>query len=357
MLETRNLFIDTQYFVKNNFDFSSTAFITLKSLCENEELKYFITSVVQQEVESRIALSIKNALNSLQSFKKKAQILSTIDNALLAPLFSEFNEDELAEKVTDAFNKYNTDCKCEYIKATAINPEMLLDLYFSKKPPFGEGKKKAEFPDAISLLSLESHLGINEKAYVISEDNDLKTYCDANHRLIFIDSLEKLLDIYNQHSNARTNKIKQYITNNKEEIKTIISEYINSCDIYNNSTWEDSEVDSFIIDNIDDFDVNVIEVNNESCQLTFDAQINITVEVTGPNFENGFYDKEDGHIYTFSSITRIETIPLELMCELELNYEFEDGELLNTDFGMLKIQNMKNGIEISVNEYPEPDWY
>ena len=28
-----------------------------------------------------------------------------------------------------------------------------LSLYFEKKPPFGDGKKKSEFPDAISLLS------------------------------------------------------------------------------------------------------------------------------------------------------------------------------------------------------------
>ncbi|MBE4451102.1 DUF4935 domain-containing protein [Vibrio parahaemolyticus] len=357
MLETKNVFIDTQYFVKSNLNFSSRSFCTFQDLCKNDELRYILTSVVEQEVESKIELSIKDALNSLQSFKKKASILSTIKDPLLSSFFSEVEEEDVYERASQVFHQYNKDCNYEYVEADQVAPEKLLELYFSKKPPFGEGKKKAEFPDAISLLSLESYIGIGEKIYIISEDKDLKTYCDGHERLIAVESLEKLLDIYNQHTNVRTEKIKEYLVEATDEIKVKISEYIDNCDVYNSSTWEDSEVDSFLVLSVGDFDVNVIEVNDEECQLTFDVQVDIKVEVTGPDFTNGVYDREDGHIYTFGSTTREETLSLEFMCELGLYYEYESGELKNVEFGDFYIPNTSGGIEVSVEEYSDSDWY
>ncbi|MGK4305958.1 PIN domain-containing protein [Shewanella xiamenensis] len=89
MLETRNVFIDTQYFVKSNYNFESISFLSLKELCQKEELRYLMTSVVEREVENKIALSIKETLGSLQSFKRKAHILSTIADPSLSSLFAD----------------------------------------------------------------------------------------------------------------------------------------------------------------------------------------------------------------------------------------------------------------------------
>lgn len=357
MLETKNVFIDTQYFVKSNLDFSSRSFVTLQDLCKKDELRYLLTSVVEQEVESKIELSIKDALSSLQSFRRKASILSTIEDPLLSSFFNDVKEEDVYEKASQVFHQYNKDCNYEYVEADQIDPEKLLELYFTKKPPFSEGKKKAEFPDAISLLSLESYLGEDEKIYVISDDKDLKIYCDDNERLIAIESLEKLLDIYNQHTNVRTEKIKEYLVETRDQIKIKVSEYIDDCDAYNSSTWEDAEVDRFSVSSIGDFDVNVIEVNDEECQLTFDVRVEIEVEVTGPDFTNGVYDREDGHIYTFGSTTREETLSLEFKCELGLYYEYESGELQNVEFGDFYIPKASGGIEVSVEEHLDPDWY
>ncbi|MEZ8314260.1 PIN domain-containing protein [Vibrio splendidus] len=357
MLETRNVFIDTEYFVKSNLNFSSRPFVTLQDLCKRDELRYILTSVVEQEVENKIETSIKDALNALQSFRKKASILSTIEDPLLTSFFNEVKYEEAYEKASLIFSQYNKDCNYEYVESDQICTEELLELYFSKLPPFGEGKKKSEFPDAISLLSLESFLGEGEKIYVISADKDLKNYCEGNQRLISVDSLEKLLDTYNQHTNVRTEKIKTYLNQAKEQVKTKVFEYISESDVYNSSTWEDAEVDSFSVISVSDFEVNVIEVNDEECQLTFEVLVEIKVEVIGPDFANGVYDREDGHVYTFGSVTREEAITLNLQCDLSLSYEFESRELQNVEFVDLYIQNVSGGIEISVEEHSEPDWY
>ncbi|MGF1761096.1 PIN domain-containing protein [Photobacterium sagamiensis] len=357
MLETRNVFIDTQYFVKSNYNFSSQSFVSLRKLCESEELRYVLTSVVEQEVENKIQLSIKESLSSLQSFKKKASVLSTIEDEHLSSLFSDVREEDIYKKASDVFHEYNRSCNYEYIEADKVDAEELLSLYFEKKPPFGDGKKKAEFPDAISLLSLESYLDENEKIYIISDDKDLKSYCEGNERLISIDSLEKLLDLYNVHTNIRTEKIKEYISTNSEKLKERISEYISDCDVYNSSTWEDAEVDDSEVVSVGDIEPSVIEVNDEECKLTFDVNVDLEVTVTGPDFNNGIYDKEDGHMYTFESTTRTELLTFTFMVELNLTYEFVAGMLEDVDWVDLYIPSTSGGIEVAVEENPEPDWY
>ncbi len=357
MLETRKVFIDTQYFVKSNFNFSSRSFVTLQELCKKNELQYILTSVVEQEVESKIELSIKDALSSLQSFRKKANILSTIDDPLLSSFFNDVKEEDIYEKANAIFHGYNKECKYKYVEADKIDPEELLDLYFCKKPPFGDGKKKAEFPDAISLLSIESILDEGEKIYVVSDDQDLKSYCTDNQQLIAVDSLEKLLDMYNLHTNALTVQVKEYLEKAIGEIKNRVSDYISGCEVYNSSSWDDADVTRFYVNNVGDFEINVIEISDEECKFNFDVQVDIYVEVTGPDFTNGMYDREDGYMYTFRSTTRDETIPIELECELDLKYEFDAGSLQNIDLGELYIQNTSGGIEVSIEENPEPDWY
>lgn len=122
-------------------------------------------------------------------------------------------------------------------------------------------------------MSLDTYLEDEEKLYVISDDKDLKAYCAGNERLIAVDSLEKLLDIYNLHTNARTEKIKQFIESKKDEIKEQVFEYISGSDVYNSSSWEDAEVDSFSVSEVGDFEINVVHVSDEECQLALDLTI------------------------------------------------------------------------------------
>lgn len=350
MLETRKIFIDTQYFVKSNFNFHSQSFKSLLKLCQANEIEYHLTSVVEQEVYNRIKLSIKDSLSSLKNFKRKASLLSTIDDEDLSKLFDDVTDADVYEKASNVFHEFNKNCNYEYVEADNVCCEKLLELYFNMSPPFGEGKKKAEFPDAISLLSLEDYLDSDDKIYVISDDVDLKSYCENNDRLITIDNLEKLLDLYNEHTNTRTAKIKEYVAENSEELKDRITDYIEGCEFYNVSTWEDAEVDSISVLSIGELDPSVIDVSDENCELTFEVPMKIEVTVTGPDFTNGTYDREEGRVYTFGSSTRSEDVELGFTVELGLNYEFISGELHSVDSDDLYVLNTGGGIEVDVEE-------
>ncbi len=248
-------------------------------------------------------------------------------------------------------------CNTEVIEASDIDAEDILSLYFDKKPPFGEGKKKAEFPDALSLFSLKSNLSENEKTYVISGDGDLKAFCDADPQLISVESLDKLLDIYTRHTNIRSDQVKLYFVTNEISIKDKIKEYLEDCDVYNSSTWEDAEVDDGLtVINIGNIEPSVLYIDDEESQITFDIDVEFEVTVTGPDFNNGIYDREDGRVFTFDTTTRTSIISTTYTVEIFLNYEFTNGNLEKVEDDGLHIAGVSGGIEVDVEEN-EDEWY
>ncbi|MRS02271.1 hypothetical protein EG832_03425 [bacterium] len=287
----------------------------------------------------------------MQTFRRKARLLSALDDEKIKGLFVEIPEEEIYKKANYVFEEFLKGCKTEFVEACKVNAEAILNLYFEKKLPFGDGRKKSEFPDALSLFSLKSYLGPEEKIYVISEDDDLKGFCDTDPQLLSINTLDRLLDLYSQHTNTRTNQIKLYFAANEADIKTKIEEYLEECEVYNSSTWEDAEVDDGLtVISVGDIDPSVIYVSDEECQVTFDIDVEFEVTVTGPDFNNGFYDKEEGRIYTFDTVSRTEIFSRTFTVEIWLNYEFANGNLENVEESAFHISGVSGGIEVEVEE-------
>lgn len=357
MLETRKVFIDTQSFVKAGLHFDGPAFKSFRKYCEQKELFHVSTSVVEREVKSKIELSVKDAISAIQTFRRKARLLSPLDDEKIKGLFEDISDEDIYKKSEEVFDDFMNACATDTVKANGFNAEELLSLYFDKMPPFGDGKKKSEFPDAISILSLKSHLEDDEKIYVISDDGDMKTYCDSDPKFISIESLDKLLDIYTTHTNVRYEQVKQYFIINEVSIKQKVTEFLEECEVYNSSTWKDAEVDDGLtVTSLGDIDPSVLYIDDEESQITFDIDVEFEVTVTGPDFNNGIYDREDGRMYTFDSTSRTRTISTTFTVEIFLHYEFIDGELVNAEDDGLYIAGTSGGIEVSVEEN-EQDWY
>jgi hypothetical protein len=355
MLETKKVFIDTQYFVKSGLHFDYPALKSFRKYCETNELFHVTTSVVQREVKAKINDSVKEALSAIHTFRRKARLLSSLEDEHIQGLFADITEAEIYTKSFEVFDEFLDGCSTEIINANEVDAEEILTLYFGIKPPFGEGKKKSEFPDALSLLSLKTHLDEEEKIYVVSDDSDLKAFCATDSQLISVESLDKLLDIYTEHTNARSNKVKQYFVTHNEAIKRKITEYLEGCEIYNTSSWEDAEVDDGLtITYLGDIEPSVLYIDDEESQITFDIDVEYEVTVTGPDFNNGIYDREEGRMITFDSKSVISTISSTFTVEIMLTYGFVDGKLENVEEVEFHIVGVSRGIEVSVDE--NDDW-
>lgn len=351
MLETKKVFMDTQVFVKSGLHFDGAALKAFRRYCEANELTHISTTVVEREVESKIQDSVKAALSAITTFRKKARLLASLDDAKIKGLFEEVSEDDLYKKSKGILREFFDACSTEVVDSDDVNVEELLSLYFDTKPPFGIGKKKYEFPDAISMLSLKSHLDCDEKIYVVSDDKDLKSFCTTDPQLINVDSLDILLDIYTAYDENRHDQVKQYFVTNEADLKHQITDFLEMCEVWNSSGWEDAEVEGGLtVTRLGDIEPTVVFLDDEESQVTFEIDVEFEVTVTGPDFNNAAYDREEGRVYTFSSSSRRSTISTTYTVEVFLRYEFIDGVLDNPTDEELYIASASRGIEVSVEE-------
>jgi hypothetical protein len=352
MLITKKVFLDTECYIRNHLNFENSALSSFRKLCDEEELEHVTTSVVCREVERKIKDSTKEALDAFKTFKRKAQPLNKLDYKDLSSLFAELNEEETYQKALASFQNYIGDTSATVVDAKEIDCEEILDRYFQTKPPFTKDKSN-EFRDAISLSSLKTHLG-GEVAYVVSEDKILEDYCKEEDLLVYVESLPKLLDLHSA-TNARTAKLKTYIQEQQDVLIKLITEYISECDVYNGSTWEDAEVDGFTVNDIHLFDTSVLSISDSEALVEIVARVQMNVSVTGPDYNNGTYDKEDGIIYAFDTSTQVVDLDLEYDVSVEIQYDFEDNEISEAEF-TITIEEASRGIEVGVEENEVEDY-
>ena len=351
-LESRNVYIDTQSFIQMGLNFDHIALQNFITLSNAGLLNHYMTSVVEYEVRAHIEKSIIDAVSSLKNFQRKARLLENINDPSLSNYFQPVDEQIIKDKAQSVFSEFLREAHSKLVSSKNISVEDILNSYFKKKPPFGTGKKKAEFPDAISLASLASELN-GEKIYVVSGDPDYSAFCKYNDQFIQIDYLDKFLDIYNRHENTLTELIATEIDTSKDEITKEIMILVGGMGVFNRAPWEDSDVVDFKVDSIDNFESSVIYINEEKSIVTLDFDVTYTATVSGPDFLNGTYDSEDKCVYALGTTTNKTTETQSFSAEVVFYYSVVSGKLNNVERESVRLFNRNNDIGVYVDEYDE----
>lgn len=348
-LQTRNVFIDTQSFVKAGLDFRSKAIQAFADAASDGAFNHLMTTITVQEVKDKIHDAIKEGLNRVMDFRRKAKMLETSTNPIIAGFFAEYDHGSVQSHAQEVFQGFIDDSNATVLDLSKVDANEVFRKYFQHEAPFQEGKKKDEFPDAFSMLAIEASLGKDEKCYVVSEDPDLKAFCAANNRFLLIEDLAKLLDLYNSHDEDRAAAIKAYLAAHDGDIRKAITEQVNDAEFYNVSTWDDAEVNSHMVNGVDDFDPDIISIDDETCLASFDVTVHYEVVVDGPDFINGYYDREEDRMYAAGKTRREETSSLDVTVEIEMSFEVQNNKFVITDMHV-HVANLGSGIEIAVEE-------
>lgn len=353
-LLTKNVFIDTQFFMAAELDFSSGSISSFEELCQKGELVHITNTVVIQEIKKKILESIKEGLKGIENFQKRAGFLRS-DKELSKQVFTILSEEKLNEKGVADLEAFLKATRARILDMKKIDPDEILDMFFKQKRPFGAAKKQNEFRDAFSLISLRQELKEGESIYVVSNDPDHKAFCVSNDRFISVENLNSLLDICYKHIEAkRAAFIEKFLKENKETIIQELKSQLESADGYNVSTWEDAELEKFSVTEIGEFEPEITHIKDESCRVNFDVMVKFLATVTGPDAVNGHYDKEDGVLYTFDNVEREEEEEHDFSVELDVGFESDEGEFINPQFD-LTVEGLHKGIEFGVEETPWED--
>ncbi|MFK7795871.1 MAG: PIN domain-containing protein [Aureispira sp.] len=195
------IFIDTSVFESENFT-QGNKIKEIFNLSSRGVVQVLMPILTYKEILSRAKFNINKSIQQINSFKGKVRILRNIEkyNSL-------FNVNSIQEDISniqeEAFNQFKKTfdetikfASIEILPFLSINPEKIFDKYFNREFPFGNGKKKAEFPDAFTLEIIQSWCQKQKKScYIISLDKDMLSY---KHPSLIPTNIRKFIAIANK---------------------------------------------------------------------------------------------------------------------------------------------------------------
>lgn len=336
-LRTRYIFVDTQSFCQQRLKFDHPTLKRFRELCASRMLQLIVTETVVGEVKNKITEQLTSAVNNLSNFHKEAAILEGFATEKFPGLFVRPNPEDFIAEGCNVWETFLIDTNATIVAASVVDTTKLLGMYFNSKPPFGNAKKKSEFPDAISTLSLE-HWAYEkkQKIYIISGDTDFSEWSKGHSFAIYIKSLAEFIDLYNRTEEKLTTLAHSLFEAEEEWICDVVKESFLECGFEYADNWEaeivDVEIVSFQID-----DVNVIEVDENRALIAVEVAIDFSADVVGPDYDSAIWDSEDkeyAYVPTFSSTKTFSErfdVSFEIVFSLEMDEITEIREILFDD--------------------------
>jgi len=326
-MKTRNIFIDTQAFMQQGFKFENTILSRIKELGRLSLINIYISEVVKREVSSKISEKLANAYKHRSDFLKEMSVLESEVPEELTRSLSDFDEASIKNIGETRWVSYIEESKTKVLDPNDICNNELLSFYFDGSFPFSEGKKKNEFPDAISMLSLKAWVkNSNQSVYVVSNDQDLKGFCENEESCISLSQLSEFLDIYNRAEERLTNIVHKYIDNEQEWISDVIKEAFCQSGFIYDSNYE-AEVENVMVTELTIQDVDVIVVEDGGAVIDLRAAISCTADVSGPDYDSSIWDSEDEEYLFLESFDENMEFYSIYDITIELFFDEEQGEI------------------------------
>lgn len=324
-LETNQVFIDTQAYHRERYDWQSKSCSRLKELGKSGQLQVLTTSVTRSEVRSKIRESLVNARSAMQ---RHDVVLGQLEKSSAITAL----EAETADtKLQALFDEYMRDVRAVEVPLSK-NVEKIFDDYFHERPPFS-AKKKSEFPDAFVVSSLQERAQkLGSKIYIVSGDSDLRACCSHAPELLIVDGLSEII------SRATVTKAVHdgllSFLKDSSELEAELTQCLKSAEIVlrgASRTYSRSYVRFHVMSSgvqaIDEINVAHLHVisrrgNQFSCLLDFEAFADVWLEI---GKEIKLWDGEEEH-ESFEEFSTMLQHPGMYTAELEVQFDLNSPE-------------------------------
>lgn len=189
------VFLDTSVMAGQQYNFSSTALTTFIPLAKKHALKLLLPEPTESEVVRQIRERVQEALKALEDARRRAPFLAKWKH--FPPTQTSYVTDwevmNIATAEWEAFLKNFNLIKLDY---SSVNIKTVMHWYDRITPPFREGKKRKEFPDAFAIAIIEAYARkTGATVAVVSDDKDIKLACDRFSSLLYFKSLPELTEL------------------------------------------------------------------------------------------------------------------------------------------------------------------
>lgn len=194
----KHVFVDTSIFFQYDFDYRSSLIADLIDLARERKVNMIITDITIEEIRANVREEIARACSKVKDATAKARVLRTVIGRDVMTFSKKLDIDTLQKKAMLQFEQALKRGKVQRIDTNKVSIRSVFDLYFKQKPPFGKGKKKAEFPDAFIIAALNNWSRMRKKRIsIVSTDGDMRAACDKNLNMRFFSKLSEFLESVN----------------------------------------------------------------------------------------------------------------------------------------------------------------
>lgn len=320
--EVVNIFMDTSVFIRHGFNMNCHNFQKLSSLYHQGYICIYLTEINYLEVKSNIEIKCNEAVSELKRFEKKGRIFNTIANREISQLVNVATYKDLKSSLESSLKKFMRDNKVSFISNSKIDIRKVFKNYFSKNPPFGDGKKKSEFPDAFMVAALESWCTKNKtKIHLISSDNDAKKACQQSENIIHLNNLEELFDKLASSEKYRHNFATETIIKNEIQIKEMIKEFIESAGFQLEGV--DGEVNFSDVENIEFLNILITDLTENLATATININVFLNAEVEYYDSCIPEIDCENYVVYKTREYDTVDIIDREIRAKTNFTFRYD----------------------------------
>jgi hypothetical protein len=337
MLETRNIFLDTSTIIANQYDYANPSLSRLEELVAKGEARLVTTTVTIAEVEANIRESVAGVQLAVDRLLDRHPIMRNV------PALA-FDREKALSALIEQFRGFLTRTETVIIEPHGTSIKEVLEWFFARQPPFGEGKKKSEFPDAFAVSTLERWCAErNERLYVVATDPDMATYCRLSKHLISLqrpgEFIEKVLG-----QNAALRVVEESASEHLDAIAEAIKDQFTQLGFY----LDDEEGDVNFVDviQVDLDEVSLLEVKGNSAVLDANPTIKFVADVSYPDMETAVWDSEERVAHPLRTIRKTVTRCAEPAVTVEIRANSE-GRFDS----VVKVTFAGGDIPVSANEY------
>lgn len=351
------LTFDTQTVMSNSFDFEGGLLAQLGQF-SGTQFQIVVTNVVASEIAKHLREKIKNTRDELRRSYKNAKLYGLEVAAEPIAQSENFDARELAkQRLVD----YLVQIGATVISTDDVPVRRLLQMYFAAQPPFASGKKKNEFPDAISLIALEDWAKANStRILAISDDADWKAFGEQSDHVDVEPDLAKALASLQENaerSKARASDLITRISENKlphlmSGLLERLGDEVADARMYavadSHFNVEPDQLDLTLVDLDLSNTASLIVVQDNADHLSIEQTVTLSVEASA-DFSFSLHDDGDDISMGSTTVTR------EIDLEAKVLISFEGSRDEGQDLEVTKVELIDYPNDVHFG-YVEPDF-
>lgn len=343
-----SVYIDSSIFIGKNFHFDSKEFQTLFDLVEENKAEVVLTNITIQEVKSNISKEIEKAIQIIRKARNEAKIFRNFPQEPVSGIYDEIEIDKFESILFGKFQTFLKKCKAEILSCNKTDVDKIFEMYFRKLPPFGEGKKKSEFPDAFILSALNDYAENDlNPFYIVSKDKDFAEGVKQFGKLIYLESLEEFINKVSFHYEKLAPLAFKLINDNIDQVTELIEQKFLNLGFYLSD--QEGDVDDVQVSETPDFEVYLLRIENNSAEFELAGSISYSAYVTYDDLSTATYDSEDKILIPWHKIET--TVERDEIIHAHVKIKFSVTEPYSFEIETVEIVTPKSDVAVNAEEY------